>query len=173
MLPWSLLNPLLYETDAFTRVWDMEGDNSIPLDSTQSSSTVLGSFREPVRLVERVVIGGTIAEATNWFGRIRNHSKKIENGEESEANTEVSYSTSARPYLCTGYDIYLVWEPCVMCAMALVHQRIRRIFYAFPNPNAGALGSIHRLQGEKSLNHHYAVFRGFSCLKRYSIWINL
>jgi len=43
--------------------------------------------------------------------------------------------------------------------MALVHQRIRRIFYAFPNPNAGALGGVHRLQGEKSLNHHYAVFR--------------
>ena len=43
--------------------------------------------------------------------------------------------------------------------MALVHQRIKRIFYAFPNPSAGALGSAHRLQGEKSLNHHYAVFR--------------
>ncbi|KAK9272375.1 hypothetical protein L1049_002746 [Liquidambar formosana] len=68
-------------------------------------------------------------------------------------------SESARPYLCTGYDIYLVWEPCTMCAMALVHQRIRRIFYAFPNPNAGALGSVHRLQGLRSLNHHYAVFR--------------
>lgn len=66
---------------------------------------------------------------------------------------------SSRPYLCTGYDIYLVWEPCSMCAMALVHQRVRRIFYAFPNLNAGALGSVHRLQGERSLNHHYAVFR--------------
>lgn len=43
--------------------------------------------------------------------------------------------------------------------MALVHQRIRRIFFAFPNPNAGAVGSVYRLQGEKSLNHHYAVFR--------------
>ncbi|XP_043722901.1 tRNA-specific adenosine deaminase TAD3 isoform X2 [Telopea speciosissima] len=68
-------------------------------------------------------------------------------------------SEVVRPYLCTGFDIYLVWEPCAMCAMALVHQRIRRIFYAFPNPNAGALGSVYRLQGEKSLNHHYAVFR--------------
>lgn len=43
--------------------------------------------------------------------------------------------------------------------MALVHQRIRRIFFALPNPNAGALGSVYRLQGEKSLNHHYSVFR--------------
>ncbi|KAF8062122.1 hypothetical protein N665_1204s0011 [Sinapis alba] len=64
-----------------------------------------------------------------------------------------------KPYLCTGYDIFLLWEPCSMCAMALVHQRIKRIFYAFPNPTAGGLGSVHRLQGEKSLNHHYAVFR--------------
>ncbi|GAB2260556.1 hypothetical protein Droror1_Dr00011411 [Drosera rotundifolia] len=68
-------------------------------------------------------------------------------------------SEADRPYLCTGYDMYLAWEPCVMCAMAIVHQRVRRVFYAFPNPTAGALGSVHRLQGEKSLNHHYAVFR--------------
>ncbi|XP_071724822.1 tRNA-specific adenosine deaminase TAD3-like, partial [Rutidosis leptorrhynchoides] len=78
-----------------------------------------------------------------------------------ENPNEGSRSLSARPYLCTGYDMYLAWEPCPMCAMAMVHQRIRRIFYAFPNPNAGALGSVHRLQGEKSLNHHYAVFRVF------------
>lgn len=57
---------------------------------------------------------------------------------------------------------YLGWLFCGFshgrCAMALVHQRIKRIFYAFPNAKAGALGSVHRLQGEKSLNHHYAVF---------------
>lgn len=43
--------------------------------------------------------------------------------------------------------------------MALVHQRFKRIFYAFPNPITGALGSVYRLHGEKSLNHHYSVFR--------------
>ncbi|CAN1855238.1 tRNA-specific adenosine deaminase TAD3 [Linum perenne] len=87
-----------------------------------------------------------------------NH-ENVESDNGLGAGNDDSYSASTRPYLCTGYDIYLVWEPCPMCAMALVHQRIRRIFYAFPNPNAGALGSVHRLQGEKSLNHHYAVFR--------------
>ncbi|KAL4332301.1 hypothetical protein GQ457_07G021990 [Hibiscus cannabinus] len=84
--------------------------------------------------------------------------ENVKSGGEQAENSESSNSLT-RPYLCTGNDIYLVWEPCTMCAMALVHQRIRRIFYALPNPEAGALGSVHRLQGEKSLNHHYAVFR--------------
>ncbi|WJX54241.1 hypothetical protein P8452_40148 [Trifolium repens] len=82
------------------------------------------------------------------------HNDKLNPRSQTESNL-----LPTRPYLCTGYDIYLVWEPCTMCAMALVHQRIRRIFYAFPNPKTGALGSVYRLQGEKSLNHHYAVFR--------------
>ncbi|CAK7344535.1 unnamed protein product [Dovyalis caffra] len=91
----------------------------------------------------------------------KRHKTGVANVKEKESDplTIPSNSVSERPYLCTGCDIYLVWEPCIMCAMALVHQRIRRIFYAFPNPNVGALGSVHRLQGEKSLNHHYAVFR--------------
>ncbi|XP_020592632.1 probable inactive tRNA-specific adenosine deaminase-like protein 3, partial [Phalaenopsis equestris] len=66
-----------------------------------------------------------------------------------DVSLECSPSEVLRPYLCTGFDIYIVWEPCAMCAMALVHQRIRRIFYAFPNSNTGALGSVYRLQGER------------------------
>ncbi|XP_060203553.1 tRNA-specific adenosine deaminase TAD3-like [Lycium barbarum] len=78
---------------------------------------------------------------------------------ESDIQTNGHSSESLRPYLCTGCDIYLAWEPCAMCAMALVHQRVRRIFFSSANSNAGALGSVHRLQGERSLNHHYGVFR--------------
>ncbi|XP_062025330.1 tRNA-specific adenosine deaminase TAD3 isoform X1 [Rosa rugosa] len=91
--------------------------------------------------------------------RQKTHSTKVNDEAHLDTNDEGSSSLSVRPYLCTGFDIYLAWEPCIMCAMALVHQRIRRIFFAFPNPNAGALGTVHRLQGERSLNHHYAVFR--------------
>ncbi|XP_028806011.1 tRNA-specific adenosine deaminase TAD3 isoform X2 [Neltuma alba] len=102
-------------------------------------------------------------EKTSWMAsppkRQRTIPEHVEDDGKLNAVSQSSDQVSARPYLCTGYDIFLVWEPCTMCAMALVHQRIRRIFYAFPNPHAGALGSVHRLQGEKSLNHRYAVFR--------------
>ncbi|PNT76642.1 probable inactive tRNA-specific adenosine deaminase-like protein 3 isoform X1 [Brachypodium distachyon] len=89
--------------------------------------------------------------------RLKIDAKDKEQSENEECCSDLSGRN--RPYLCTGFDIYLVWEPCTMCAMALVHQRFKRVFYAFPNPNDGALGTVHRLHGEKSLNHHYSVFR--------------
>lgn len=89
--------------------------------------------------------------------RLKIYTKDIEQSAHEAYCSDLSETN--RPYLCTGLDIYLVWEPCTMCAMALVHQRFKRIFYAFPNPITGALGSVYRLHGEKSLNHHYSVFR--------------
>lgn len=65
------------------------------------------------------------------------------------------------PYLCTGYYIYMLKEPCVMCSMALVHARAKRIFYTFPNEHFGALSSKVKLQAIPSLNHHFEVFTGF------------
>lgn len=65
------------------------------------------------------------------------------------------------PYLCTGYYIYMLKEPCVMCSMALVHARAKRIFFSFPNEQFGALSSMAKLQTVPSLNHHFEVFTGF------------
>lgn len=63
------------------------------------------------------------------------------------------------PYLCTTYDLYVTHEPCVMCAMALVHSRVKRVFYGVPDKD-GALGSHCKLHAQKHLNHHYEVYRG-------------
>lgn len=62
-------------------------------------------------------------------------------------------------YICTGYDVYVTREPCTMCAMALVHSRVRRVFYGCTSPQ-GALGTKIKLNTLKCLNHHYEVFAG-------------
>lgn len=63
------------------------------------------------------------------------------------------------PYLCTGYFIYSTHEPCVMCAMALVHSRVKRVFYGASSRNGG-LGTLCKVHTVKDLNHHYEVFCG-------------
>lgn len=72
---------------------------------------------------------------------------------ETNANNLSKYG----PYLCTGYDVYLWREPCVMCSMALTHSRSRTIFFHEKQPN-GALCSSTKLQSFKALNHHFEVF---------------
>ena len=60
-------------------------------------------------------------------------------------------------YLCTGMDVYLTREPCIMCSMALLHARVRRIFFAVRNERGGGLGSRIALHQTEAVNHRFEV----------------
>ena len=56
--------------------------------------------------------------------------------------------------------VYVTWEPCIMCA-GLMHQaRIRRCVYGAPDPKAGALGTLYRINEDERLNHTFEVTSG-------------
>ncbi|KAG5894833.1 hypothetical protein JTB14_033676 [Gonioctena quinquepunctata] len=63
------------------------------------------------------------------------------------------------PYLCTGYYVYLTREPCIMCAMGLIHSRVKRVFFGAKSSNGG-LGTLCKIHTLKDLNHHYEVWGG-------------
>lgn len=63
-------------------------------------------------------------------------------------------------YRLVDCDLYVTLEPCAMCAGAIMHARIGRLFYGASDPKTGACGSITNLFQEKRLNHHTEVIGG-------------
>src|SRR5262244_3214747 len=44
-------------------------------------------------------------------------------------------------YRLSEATLYCTLEPCMMCAGAMVHARIRRLVFGTPDPKAGSAGS--------------------------------
>ena len=55
-------------------------------------------------------------------------------------------------YRLVDCTVYVTLEPCMMCAGALVHARVKRVVYGAREPKAGALDS-HELASAPWLNH--------------------
>jgi len=56
--------------------------------------------------------------------------------------------------------LYVTLEPCIMCASALIHARVRRVVFGAFDPKAGAAGSIVDVFTLPQLNHRVDAFGG-------------
>ena len=63
-------------------------------------------------------------------------------------------------YRLTGCELYVILEPCAMCAGAILHARIARLLYGAADPKTGACGSVTDLFAQPGLNHHTVVKGG-------------
>jgi tRNA(adenine34) deaminase len=60
----------------------------------------------------------------------------------------------AENYRLPDLELYVTLEPCAMCAMAMMHARLKRVVFAAADPKTGAAGSVVDLFGNRALNHH-------------------
>jgi tRNA(adenine34) deaminase len=63
-------------------------------------------------------------------------------------------------YRLTDTTLYVTLEPCPMCAMAIVHARVRRLVFGAWDPRAGGAGSVTDIFALPGLNHRVDVFGG-------------
>ena len=56
--------------------------------------------------------------------------------------------------------LYTTFEPCLMCAGAIMHARIARVVYGAADPKTGACGSVIDAFANPQLNHHTEVTGG-------------
>jgi len=59
-----------------------------------------------------------------------------------------------------GADLYVTLEPCAMCAGAIAHARIRRLYYGAPDPKGGGVDHGPRLFTQPTCLHRPDVYGG-------------
>ena len=60
----------------------------------------------------------------------------------------------------TECDLYVTLEPCAMCAGAISHARLRRLYYAAPDPKGGAVDHGPRFFTQPTCLHAPEVYGG-------------
>ncbi|MES2444962.1 MAG: nucleoside deaminase [Pseudomonadota bacterium] len=57
-------------------------------------------------------------------------------------------------------DLWVTLEPCAMCAGAIAHARIARLYYGAPDPKGGAVEHGPRLFAQPTCHHRPEVYPG-------------
>lgn len=60
----------------------------------------------------------------------------------------------------TGCDLWVTLEPCAMCAGAIAHARIARLYYAASDPKGGAVEHGARVFDQPQALHRPEVYSG-------------
>lgn len=62
----------------------------------------------------------------------------------------------------TGCELWVTLEPCAMCAGAIAHARIARLYYGADDPKGGAVTHGPRLFDQPTIHHRPEVYGGIA-----------
>ena len=108
-----------------------------------------------------VPIGAVIALGEEIIAEAHNEPRKMR---DPTAHAEVLAIRRAAEALgqerLEGCDLHVTLEPCAMCAGAIVHARIARVYYAAPDLKGGAVEHGARIFEHPQCLHQPEVYSG-------------
>lgn len=121
---------------------------------------------ELARLAEtagEVPIGAVVTLDGRIIGEGENRNRR---DNDPTAHAEIVALRSAALHLgdfrLTGCDIWVTLEPCPMCAGAISHARIARLYYGAADPKGGAIEQGPRLYAQPQCLHRPDVYGGIA-----------
>jgi tRNA(Arg) A34 adenosine deaminase TadA len=108
----------------------------------------------PVAAVVTSADGDVIAAAAN----------RVERDQDPTAHAEIIALRAAAAKLKTsrleGCDLWVTLEPCPMCAGAISHARIRRLYYAADDEKSGGVAHGARVFSHLTCHHAPEIYSG-------------
>ena len=110
---------------------------------------------------EEVPVGAVVVREGRIIGRAYNQAELLK---DATAHAEMLAITQAEAAIgdwrLNDCDLYVTKEPCVMCAGALVHVRMRRVIFGCADERSGGAGGQINLLQMPGLNHRCAIASG-------------
>ncbi|VDB95755.1 unnamed protein product [Peniophora sp. CBMAI 1063] len=134
---------------------DEGADPSLPsFTSTDTRTSAIHPLRHAVMAVIRQV-GDYRATALPS----RSVSRPEPSPSSSRAETPSTTEKNGQHYLLTSLTLFTTHEPCIMCSMALLHSRVKEVFYLFPMDKTGGCGGTACLPKLDGVNHRFGIGR--------------
>ena len=103
---------------------------------------------------DEIPVGVVIVKDTTIIAKAHNKSRQCS---DPTAHAEILAIKDAAGVLSnerlSGCSMYVTKEPCAMCAGAIVHARIEKLFIGTRDYRFGACGSVLNVCGNETLNH--------------------
>lgn len=110
-----------------------------------------------------VPVGAVVVKGDAVIGEGRNAPRETH---DPTAHAEIVAIRAAAAHLAderlTGCDLYVTLEPCAMCAGAIAHARIARVYYAAADPKGGAVAHGARVFDQPQCLHRPEVYAGLA-----------
>jgi tRNA(adenine34) deaminase len=110
-----------------------------------------------------VPVGAVVVRDAEIIGRGRNATRATC---DPSAHAEIMAIRAACTALgqdrLTGCDLYVTLEPCAMCAGAIAHARIARLYFGASDPKSGGVTVGARVFEHTQSHHHPEVYGGIS-----------
>lgn len=112
-------------------------------------------------LAGEVPVGAVVSRGEEIIATASNAMRR---GNDPTAHAEIVAIRAAAAQLgrerLTGCDLWVTLEPCAMCAGAIAHARLDRLYYAAADPKGGAVEHGARVFAQTTCHHVPELYSG-------------
>jgi tRNA(adenine34) deaminase len=135
----------------------------MPLTKAREMMEEALALAREAAMAGEVPVGAIVVKDGRIIGRGAN---KPVASHDPTAHAEIIAMREAAAFLgndrLTGCDLWVTLEPCAMCAGAIAHARIARLYYGADDPKGGAVAHGPRLFDQATVHHRPDVYAGIA-----------